>query len=91
MTLQAFLIGHSLFVEDAADFVRRMAIDADRNFIGLFFPELALDNFLMDLLDQAVALTAGGRDVTAIYRRPRIGMRQDMVGRMTIGANGADD
>ena len=68
MALQAFLIGHSLFVKDAADFVRGMAIDADRNLVRLLFPELTFDDFLMNFLDQAVALAAGGRDVITIYR-----------------------
>ncbi len=84
-------VGHALRVENVADFVRLMAIDAGGKNIGLFFPELAADGLAVHQFDFGVAFGAGGRDVAPVDGRVRIGVRQDDVRRVTRGTVGGDD
>src|SRR5208282_3548378 len=70
-------ISHALGIEDVADLVRLVTIDARRQHICFFFPEFAADGLAMHLLDQSVALGAGGCDVLAGDRRIRVGVWQD--------------
>ncbi len=58
---QAVAIGHALVVEDLADLVRLVAVDAGGEDVGLLFPQLALDDLAVHRLDLRVALASRWR------------------------------
>ena len=72
---QAIAVGHPLRVEDLADFVRLMAVDARRDQVRLLLPQLAADHLAVHGLDLRVALGAGLGDVLFGDRGARIGVR----------------
>ena len=63
---QTLAVGHALVVIDPPDFMGLVAFDADRNLGRILFPQISLDDLPMHLLDQSVALFAGGRHVVAV-------------------------
>ena len=91
MAALAVGVSHALGVEDIADLVRLVAIDARRQHIRFFFPKFAADGLAVHLLDQSVALGAGGGDVLAGDGGVRVGMRQDAVRRVAGGTVGRHD
>ena len=84
-------IGHALRVENVADFVGLVTVDAGGENIGLLLPEFATNRFAVNLLDLRMALRAGGGNVTAIDGRVRIGVRQNAVRRMAGHARRGHD
>jgi hypothetical protein len=87
MAFQAILVGN-LVVENPADFMRLMAIDAHGNLVGFLFPELAVNDLTMNLFDAPVTILAGGGDVITMDCGTGIGVRQYMMSRMAVAANG---
>ena len=65
---QAIAVRHALRVEDAADFMRLMTVDAGRDHVRLLLPQLAANHFAVDNFDQRVTLLASLRDVALRYR-----------------------
>lgn len=58
-------IGHALCVKDLADFVRLMTIHAGRKYVGLLFPQDALDDLPVYGLNLRVALRTSCRNVSS--------------------------
>ena len=85
---QAVGVAHALFVEDFADSMRLMAINANGDEMRRFFPQLAFDDLGMHLFDLAVALHAGLGEVLGADRGARVGVRQNVVSRVATGADG---
>ena len=81
-------IDHARVVEHATDLVRLVAVHAGRDLVRLLFPQLALDDLRVHLLDHRVAGRAGAGDVVLVDARARVLVRQDEVGRMAGGAHG---
>ena len=65
MASETIFVRHSLCVEDLADLVRLVAIDASRQCVFLFLPELSSDDFPMHNLDLAVTLRTCCGDIAA--------------------------
>jgi len=76
VAFEALAVGHAFGVEDPSDLVRLVALYAGGHFVWLLLPEYTFDDLLVHLLDASVAGLAGGRDVIAVNRRARVGMRQ---------------
>lgn len=55
----AITIRHALRIEDSADFMGLVAIDAGGDDVGLFLPEFAADHLLVDSLDLGMAFGTG--------------------------------
>ena len=87
MAAQAIAVGHSLAVENLADLVRLMAIDARRDHVRLFLPQLAADHLAVYGLDLRVALGAGFGDILLGDRGARIGVGQHVVRGVATGAD----
>ncbi len=84
-------VGHALGVENVADFVGLVAVEAGGQYICLFLPEFAPDRLAVHHFDFGMAFGAGGRDVAPVDRRIRIGVRQDVVRGVARHAGGGDD
>jgi len=89
VTGQALLIGN-LFIENPPDLVWLMTVDAYRNIVRLLFPQFAADDFSVDFLDPTMAFLAGGRDIIPVNARTLVGMGQDKVRGVAVGADGGD-
>ncbi len=80
VTHQAIFIGHSQRIKNFSHFVGLMAINANGNTLRVFFPQLALNDFAMHLLDLAVALQTGFDDISSCDGGTRVRMRKDQMG-----------
>ena len=79
----AIRVRHTLGVENVANFVGLVTVHAGGQDVRLFLPKRASDRFAMHLLDLRVAFGAGRRDVAPVNGRIGVGVRQDVVRRMT--------
>ena len=73
-------------IKNFSHFVGLMAINANGNTLRLFFPQLALNDFAMHLLDLAVALQTGFDDISSCDGGTRVRVRKDQMGMMTGNA-----
>lgn len=88
MTAHAVPVRHSLRIKNLPDLVRRVTIDAGRNYVGLLLPQLPADHLAMHLLDLGMTFRAGCRDVLFCDGRTGIGVGQYEMRGMTTGADG---
>ncbi len=68
-----------------------MAVNASRDLMRLFFPQLALYNLAVHIFDAGVASRARLRDIVDVYGRALVGMRQDVVRGVAVGAHRGND
>lgn len=90
MAPEAVAVGGSGFIQDTSDGVWLVTIHADRYHIRPLTPQAALYHLAVHLLDLRVALLAGLTDVIAVNARCRIGVREDLVRRVTRRADRGD-
>ena len=90
MASHAFLIRDALLVEKTPRPVRLMAIDANRDLVRFLFPQLAANHLGMHILNTPVAFLARTRNVTRMDARRRIGVRENIVRRVTVSAHRRD-
>lgn len=86
MAPHAIGVRHTLRVENLANLVGLMAIDASRKDVCFLFPKLAANGLAVNLLDLRMAFGAGGSDVAAGDGRGRVGVRKNQVGSVASGA-----
>jgi hypothetical protein len=91
MTGHAQSVRKALLIENSANVMRLMAIDADGDLVRPFLPQLAMDDFDVDLFDLCVALHTGGSDIVAIDAGLGVFVGQDVVGSVATGADRGDD
>ena len=87
VTPHAFPIGEPFFVGELPDLMRTVTVHTDRNLVRFFLPEFSANDLLVNLLDSPVAVLAGSGDAIPVNARFRIGMRENVVSRVTVGAN----
>jgi hypothetical protein len=91
VTGHAQRVGKALLIENPAHVVGLVAIDADRDLVRLFLPQLPVDDFGVDLFDLCVTLHTCGGDIVAIDTGLRVFVGQDVVGSVATGADRGDD
>ena len=84
---QAIAVGHPLGVENLADFVRLVAVDARRDQVRLLLPQLAADHLAVHGLDLRVAPRAGLGDVLFGDGGAGIGVGKHVVRGVATGAD----
>ncbi|UCG88914.1 MAG: hypothetical protein JSW71_10400 [Gemmatimonadota bacterium] len=90
VTPEAITIGGTGLIQNTADLMRLMAVDAHRYHIRPLAPQPAFYDLAMYLLNLRVTLLAGLRNVGAVNARLRIGVGQDLVRRVAGGAYRSD-
>jgi hypothetical protein len=90
MAPEAVAVGGSGFIQDTSDGVWLVTIHADRYHIRPLTPQAAVYHLAVHLLDLRVALLAGLTDVIAVNARCRVGVREDLVRRVTRRADRGD-
>ncbi len=78
---------HPRIVKHPPLLVGLVAVHTGGDLVGFLLPEPSLDDLDVDLLDAGVALGAGGSHVVPVDAGTRIGVGEDVVGRVTGGAH----
>jgi hypothetical protein len=87
MTAEAISVCHSLVVEDFSNLVGLVAVDAGRQYVKFFFPQLPFDHLPVDFLDLGMALNAGGDDTLSGNGGAGVCMGKNVMGRVTRDAS----
>ena len=87
---QTIFVGQTVRIENAADFVWSVAVHTDRNFARILLPQTAFDHLAVHMFDLTVAFCTGCHNVVRMDARSRVGMRPDVMRRVTGGANSRD-
>ena len=86
---QAVLVGQSVRVENVADLVWCMAVDTGRNLARIFGPQFAIDHLSVHNFDLRMTGRAHRGHIICVDARPRIGVRTNVVGRVTGSTDGS--
>ena len=90
MAAKAILISDTFLIEDILNFMRDMAIRANRESIRSLFPKFAFNNFSMNDFNFLMAFSASSGDIFSRDRRLRIGWGEDFMSRMARSAISGD-
>jgi hypothetical protein len=85
---QAIAVGHAFRVEDLANLVQFVAVDAGRDQVRLLFPKLAADHLAVHAFDLCMTARAGLGNILLRNRRAWVPVRQHVVCGMTARAHG---
>ena len=87
---QAILVGQAVRVKDAANLVRRVAVDASRNLAWIFAPQTALDDLAMYVFNLPMTRGTGLANVARMDTRPLVGVWEYVVRSVTRGTDRCD-
>jgi hypothetical protein len=87
MTFKTITVGHTQFIKYLSYGMGSMTVYTDRYFIGLFLPEFALNDFLMNGFNLAVTFLAGFGHIVFMNGGVLIGVGKHIMGGVAIGAH----